>query len=64
MRYCLNCGVEEDFTSPCLKNSIGSHRVVEKGSKKYRVRKIGDDGYIYLFSRVPKGYELVEEIIY
>jgi len=64
MYYCLNCGVEDDFTSPCLKDSIGSHRPVERGSKKYRVRKIGGDGYIYLFSGVPVGYELVETITY
>lgn len=63
-RYCLNCGQEGDFSAPCSRSPIGSHRTVTRGTKKYRVRKIGGDGYIYLFTCVPKGYELVEEVLY
>jgi len=65
-KYCLDCNIEsmpgEGFPNPCTCSSTGSHRVVEEGEKRYRVR--GPDGYVYLFSSVPDGYELVEEITY
>ncbi len=64
MRYCLNCRIKNDFSAPCSCSSTGSHRVVERGTKKYRVRKINGDGYIYLLTLIPEGYKLVEEVSY
>ena len=65
-RYCLYCGLAGDDIGkyPCRCSPIGSHRIVIKGEKQYRVRKIGGDGYIYLFSEVPEDYVLVETITY
>lgn len=65
IRYCLYCGLTGDNIGqyPCKCSPIGSHRIVIKGEKRYRVRS-KKDGYVYLFHDVPKGYELVETIIY
>jgi len=65
-RYCLYCGLTRNNIGkyPCRCSPIGSHRIVIRGEKKYRVRKIDGDGYIYLFSEVPEGYELIETITY
>jgi hypothetical protein len=59
--YCEFCkGTNYQVTCTC--SSTGSHRPVETGSRAYRVRKIGGDGYIYRFRDVPEGYEVVEVI--
>jgi len=65
-KYCLYCKDEpipgKGFPYPCNASPIGSHRIVIEGEVKYRVR--GPDGYVYLFSSVPDGYERIEVIAY
>jgi len=65
-KYCLYCLEEpipgKGYPYPCKASPVGSHCIVIEGEKKYRVR--GPDGYVYLFSSVPDGYELIEIITY
>ena len=64
-RYCLYCGSTGNDIGkhPCRCSPIGSHRIVIKGEKRYRVRS-KKDSYVYLFHSVPEGYELIEIITY
>ena len=64
-RYCLYCLQTGNNIGryPCKCSPAGSHRIVVKGEKRYRVRS-KKDGHVYLFHDVPEGYELVETIIY
>lgn len=67
-RYCLYCGLTGNNIgkNPCRSNSIGSHRIVTRGEKKYRFRQIGHYSNTLLSSdpEVPEGYELEETITY
>jgi len=67
-RYCLYCGETGNNIGryPCNCSPIGSHRIVVKGEKKYRFRKIGNASHTLLSSSnsIPEGYELIETITY
>lgn len=68
MRYCIYCEETGDNIGrfPCRCSPIGSHRIVTKGEKKYRFRKIGNVNHTLLSSdsEIPEGYELIETIVY
>jgi len=67
-RYCLYCLETGDNIGrfPCSCSPIGSHRIVIRGSKKYRFRQIGHYSNTLLSSdsEIPEGYELDETITY
>lgn len=67
-RYCLYCGETGNNIgqNPCRCSPIGSHRIVIKGEKKYRFRKIENASHTLLSSSddVPEGYELIETFTY
>jgi len=64
-RYCLYClkAGNDIGKYPCKCSPDGSHKIVTKGGKRYRVRS-KKDGYVYLLHDVPEGYELIETITY
>jgi len=67
-RYCLYCGLTGNDIGkyPCNCNLIGSHRIVTRGEKKYRFRRIGHYSNLSSDPEVPEGYEyaLEEAITY
>jgi hypothetical protein len=67
--YCEHCRAIVSPNStwqshPCSCSESGSHRIRTAGTVAYRVRKIGGDGYVYRFTNVPVGWEIVETIVY
>lgn len=65
-KYCIYCLITGDSIGryPCKCSPDGSHRIVTKGEKRYRVRS-KSSGFTFLFRSVPEeGFELVETITY